>query len=127
MESQLVSVRKGAWAPEEDILLRRCVLQYGEGQWHLIPERAGLKRCRKSCRLRWLNYLKPSIKRGVFQEDEVDLIIRLHRLLGNRWSLIAGRIPGRTANDIKNYWNSCLCKKVGVRGRWPEHQQKKHR
>ncbi|CAA7401465.1 unnamed protein product [Spirodela intermedia] len=116
MESQLVSVRKGAWAPEEDILLRRCVLQYGEGQWHLIPERAGLKRCRKSCRLRWLNYLKPSIKRGVFQEDEVDLIIRLHRLLGNRWSLIAGRIPGRTANDIKNYWNSCLCKKVGVRG-----------
>ncbi|MQM13095.1 hypothetical protein Taro_046016 [Colocasia esculenta] len=72
----------------------------------------GLRRCRKSCRLRWLNYLKPNIKKGAFEEDEVDLIIRLHRLLGNRWSLIAGRIPGRTANDIKNFWNSCLGKKV---------------
>ncbi|CAA6660684.1 unnamed protein product [Spirodela intermedia] len=59
------------------------------------------------------------LRRWEFQEDEVDLIIRLHRLLGNRWSLIAGRIPGRTANDIKNYWNSCLSKKGGAQGRWP--------
>ncbi|KAL7211005.1 hypothetical protein ACSBR2_013988 [Camellia fascicularis] len=72
----------------------------------------GLNRCRKSCRLRWLNYLRPNIKRGHFAVDEDDLIIRLHRLLGNRWSLIAGRIPGRTANDIKNYWNSYLSKKI---------------
>ncbi|CAN1827689.1 Transcription factor MYB113, partial [Linum perenne] len=70
---------------------------------------AGLNRCRKSCRLRWLNYLKPNIKRGDFAYDEVDLMIRLHKLLGNskcRWSLIAGRLPGRTANDVKNYWNT---------------------
>uniref|UniRef100_A0A1D1XJQ2 Transcription factor MYB113 n=1 Tax=Anthurium amnicola TaxID=1678845 RepID=A0A1D1XJQ2_9ARAE len=77
-----------------------------------MPNTSGLRRCRKSCRLRWLNYVKPTIKRGVFEEDEVDLIIRLRGLLGNRWSLIAGRIPGRTANDIKNYWNSYLGKKV---------------
>ncbi|XP_008244393.1 PREDICTED: transcription factor MYB113-like [Prunus mume] len=69
---------------------------------------AGLYRCRKSCRLRWLNYLKPNIKRGEFTEDEVDLLIRLHKLLGNRWSLIAGRLPGRTSNGVKNYWNTRL-------------------
>ena len=45
---------------------------------------AGLNRCRKSCRLRWLNYLKPNIKRGNFAEDEVDLLLMLHKLLGNR-------------------------------------------
>jgi hypothetical protein len=45
---------------------------------------AGLNRCRKSCRLRWLNYLSPNIKRGSFAEDEIDMIIRLHNLLGNR-------------------------------------------
>ncbi|XP_010528537.2 PREDICTED: transcription factor MYB113-like isoform X2 [Tarenaya hassleriana] len=72
---------------------------------------SGLNRCRKSCRLRWLNYLKPSIKRGKLVPEEVDLVIRLHKLLGNRWSLIAGRLPGRTANDVKNYWNSHLRKK----------------
>uniref|UniRef100_A0A1J3FVJ2 Transcription factor MYB75 n=1 Tax=Noccaea caerulescens TaxID=107243 RepID=A0A1J3FVJ2_NOCCA len=71
----------------------------------------GLNRCRKSCRLRWLNYLKPSIKRGKLSSDEVDLLLRLHKLLGNRWSLIAGRLPGRTANDVKNYWNTHLSKK----------------
>nr|GMD00929.1 R2R3-MYB transcriptional regulator [Ipomoea batatas] len=74
--------------------------------------RKGLNRCRKSCRLRWLNYLRPDIKRGDFKLDEVDLILRLHKLLGNRWSLIAGRIPGRTANDVKNYWNTHIQKKV---------------
>ncbi|KAI3499972.1 hypothetical protein L1887_35786 [Cichorium endivia] len=99
-------LRKGAWTAEEDMLLKNCIEKYGEGKWHLIPLKAGLNRCRKSCRLRWLNYLRPNIKRGDFAEDEIDLILRLHKLLGNRWALIAGRIPGRTANDVKNYWNT---------------------
>ncbi|KAJ6421321.1 hypothetical protein OIU84_028655 [Salix udensis] len=105
-------VRKGGWTEEEDTLLRNCVEKYGEGRWCQIPLKAGLNRCRKSCRMRWLNYLKPNIKRGQFSSGEVDLIMRLHKLLGNRWSLIAGRLPGRTANDIKNYWNTNLSKKV---------------
>nr|QRM13298.1 MYB1 [Dimocarpus longan] len=107
-----IGVRKGAWTEEEDNLLKKCIEIYGEQKWHQVPVRAGLNRCRKSCRLRWLNYLKPNIKRGEFMEDEVDLILRLHKLLGNRWSLIAGRLPGRTANDIKNYWNTHLRKKA---------------
>ncbi|EYU41339.1 hypothetical protein ABFS82_12G025500 [Erythranthe guttata] len=112
MENTPVGVRKGAWSTEEDVLLRKCIENFGEGKWHLVPLRAGLNRCRKSCRLRWLNYLKPNIKRGQFNNDEVDLIIRLHKLLGNRWSLIAGRLPGRTANDVKNVWNSHIEKKL---------------
>ncbi|KAJ6960919.1 transcription factor MYB1-like [Populus alba x Populus x berolinensis] len=109
-------IRKGAWTREEDILLRDCVEKYGERRWHQVSPRAGFNRCGKSCRLRWLNYLKPGIKRGRYYEDEEDLIIKLHRLLCNRqvkmWSLIAGRLPGRTPNDVKNYWNTNLRKKV---------------
>nr|XP_043607000.1 transcription factor MYB1-like [Erigeron canadensis] len=101
-----LGLKKGAWTVAEDTLLRKCIETYGEGKWHLVPLKAGLNRCRKSCRLRWLNYLRPNIKRGDFGDDEVDLILRLHKLLGNKWSLIAGRIPGRTANDVKNYWNT---------------------
>ncbi|PRQ38607.1 putative transcription factor MYB-HB-like family [Rosa chinensis] len=82
-----MELRKGAWTKEEDHLLRKCIEKRGEGRWHKIPLQAGLKRCRKSCRMRWLNYLKPTIKRGEFEDDEVDLMIKLYKLLGNRQGL----------------------------------------
>ncbi|CAO2166049.1 unnamed protein product [Urochloa humidicola] len=110
------ALKRGAWTPEEDELLSRAVAREGEGRWRTLPRRAGLLRCGKSCRLRWMNYLRPDIKRGPIAADEEDLIVRLHRLLGNRWALIAGRLPGRTDNEIKNYWNSHLSKKLLARG-----------
>ncbi|KAA8546214.1 hypothetical protein F0562_003047 [Nyssa sinensis] len=108
-------LNKGAWTAQEDEILRDYIKVHGEGKWRDVPRRAGLKRCGKSCRLRWLNYLRPDIKRGNFSNDEEDLIIRLHKLLGNRWSLIAGRLPGRTDNEIKNYWNTRIAKKAQER------------
>ncbi|KAM3396542.1 myb-related protein [Capsicum galapagoense] len=105
-------LRKGPWSSQEDSLLTNYINQHGEGHWRSLPLNAGLLRCGKSCRLRWVNYLRPGIKRGNFCEDEDDLIVRLHSLLGNRWSQIAGRLPGRTDNEIKNYWNTHLVKKL---------------
>ncbi|KAM5582280.1 transcription repressor MYB5 [Rosa sericea] len=111
-----VGLKRGPWTPEEDELLANYIKKEGEGRWRTLPKRAGLLRCGKSCRLRWMNYLRPSVKRGQIAADEEDLILRLHRLLGNRWSLIAGRIPGRTDNEIKNYWNTHLSKKLISQG-----------
>ncbi|XP_058754481.1 transcription factor WER-like isoform X1 [Vicia villosa] len=108
-------INKGAWSREEDDILSKYVAIHGEGKWQKVAQNAGLKRCGKSCRQRWLNYLKPGIKRGDISPDEEDMIIRLHRLLGNRWSLIAKRLPGRTDNEIKNYWNTNLSKKLQKR------------
>jgi myb proto-oncogene protein len=85
---------------------------HGEGVWSSLPKAAGLLRCGKSCRLRWINYLRPDLKRGNFSEEEDELIIKLHSLLGNRWSLIAGRLPGRTDNEIKHYWNTHIKRKL---------------
>nr|QCH41114.1 MYB transcription factor 2 [Dimocarpus longan] len=105
-------VNKGAWTAEEDRKLAEVIAIHGPKKWKTIAVKAGLSRCGKSCRLRWMNYLRPNIKRGNISDQEEDLILRLHKLLGNRWSLIAGRLPGRTDNEIKNYWNSHLSKKI---------------
>ncbi|CAN8259477.1 unnamed protein product [Cochlearia groenlandica] len=107
-----MGMKRGPWTVEEDEILVSFIKKEGEGRWRSLPKRAGLLRCGKSCRLRWMNYLRPSVKRGGITSGEEDLILRLHRLLGNRWSLIAGRIPGRTDNEIKNYWNTHLRKKL---------------
>ncbi|KAK1293968.1 Transcription factor MYB86 [Acorus calamus] len=109
-------LRKGLWSPEEDEKLLRHITKYGHGCWSSVPKQAGLQRCGKSCRLRWINYLRPDLKRGTFSQHEENLIIELHAVLGNRWSQIAAQLPGRTDNEIKNLWNSCIKKKLRQRG-----------
>nr|QFZ79249.1 R2R3-MYB transcription factor [Lycoris sprengeri] len=111
---------KGAWTKEEDDLLISYIKSHGEGCWRSLPKAAGLLRCGKSCRLRWINYLRPDVKRGNFTEEEDELIIKLHSLLGNKWSLIAGRLPGRTDNEIKNYWNTHIKRKLLSHGLDPQ-------
>lgn len=108
-------MNKGAWTSEEDRKLVECIAVHGAQRWKIVASKsggcgtavgrifldfgcgrfmgfdgfpcfsAGLNRCGKSCRLRWLNYLRPNIKRGNISDDEEDLILRLHKLLGNRW------------------------------------------
>ncbi|KAF3439834.1 hypothetical protein FNV43_RR18112 [Rhamnella rubrinervis] len=119
-----VGLHRGPWTPREDTLLTKYIQAHGEGHWRSLPKKAGLLRCGKSCRLRWMNYLRPDIKRGNITPDEDDLIIRLHSLLGNRWSLIAGRLPGRTDNEIKNYWNTHLSKRLRSQGTDPNTHRK---
>ncbi|RDX57929.1 Transcription factor MYB7, partial [Mucuna pruriens] len=99
---------KGTWSKEEDECLIKYINLHGEGKWRTLPKAAGLLRCGKSCRLRWMNYLRPNIKRGDFTKEDDDLIIHLHSSLGNKWSQIASNLPGRTDNEIKNYWNTHL-------------------
>ncbi|XVE68176.1 hypothetical protein DITRI_Ditri09bG0047800 [Diplodiscus trichospermus] len=111
-----VGLKKGPWTPEEDQKLLAYIEEHGHGSWRALPVKAGLQRCGKSCRLRWTNYLRPDIKRGKFSLQEEQTIIQLHALLGNRWSAIATHLPKRTDNEIKNYWNTHLKKRLAKMG-----------
>lgn len=82
-------VKKGPWTPEEDEKLMDYISKHGRGScWRTLPKHVGLNRCGKSCRLRWENYLRPGIKRGKFSQDEEQLIINLHSVLGNKYVCI---------------------------------------
>lgn len=102
--------RKGLWSPDEDERLRNYIVKHGHGCWSSLPINAGnftsivaynlikqfecewinfeiesgLQRNGKSCRLRWINYLRPGLKRGAFSMAEEDTILTLHKILGNK-------------------------------------------
>ncbi|KAJ6828299.1 protein ODORANT1-like [Iris pallida] len=111
-----VGLKKGPWTAEEDKKLITFILTNGQCCWRAVPKLAGLLRCGKSCRLRWTNYLRPDLKRGLLSESEEKMVIDLHSQLGNRWSKIAAHLPGRTDNEIKNHWNTHIKKKLKKMG-----------
>lgn len=111
-----VGLKKGPWTAEEDKKLINFILTNGQCCWRAVPKLAGLLRCGKSCRLRWTNYLRPDLKRGLLSDSEENMVIELHSQLGNRWSKIASHLPGRTDNEIKNHWNTHIKKKLRKMG-----------
>ncbi|XP_039017735.1 transcription factor MYB15-like [Hibiscus syriacus] len=94
--------KKGPWTPEEDHILFTFIQKHDHENWPALPKQAGLLRCGKSCRLRWIN----------FTLEEEETIIKLHEMLGNMWSAIAAKLSGRTDNEIKNVWLTHLKKRL---------------
>ncbi|KAG4188043.1 hypothetical protein ERO13_A08G138000v2 [Gossypium hirsutum] len=104
---EISQIRKGPWKAEEDEVLINHVKKYGPREWSSIRSKGLLQRTGKSCRLRWVNKLRPNLKNGCkFTAEEERVVIELQAQFGNKWAKIATYLPGRTDNDVKNFWSS---------------------
>ncbi|KAK6164460.1 hypothetical protein DH2020_001324 [Rehmannia glutinosa] len=101
-----MGLKKGPWTEEEDLILINYINHNGHPNWRALPKRAGLLRCGKSCRLRWMNYLRPDIKRGNFTKEEEETIIKLHQELGNRFEIFHISLFFHTFNLMQNLWEN---------------------
>ncbi|KAH0794239.1 Myb-like DNA-binding domain containing protein [Histomonas meleagridis] len=98
---------KGTWTVQEDELLKDAVQKIGTTKWidiaKFVPSRTP-----KQCRERWHNRLSPELKHGPFEPWEDQIIITKQKEIGNRWSLIAQSLPGRSPGSVKNRWYAGL-------------------
>ncbi|KAE8725484.1 Transcription factor MYB34 [Hibiscus syriacus] len=131
-----VILKKGPWTAAEDAILAEYVRSHGEGNWNALQKNTELARCGKSCRLRWANHLRPNLKKGAFSPEEERIIIELHAKMGNKWARMATQLPGRTDNEIKNYWNTRVKRRQrrglplyppDIQPLLSQHQQNQHR
>ncbi|CAD6260078.1 unnamed protein product [Miscanthus lutarioriparius] len=119
------AVRKGHWTAEEDAVLLEHVRVHGPRDWSSIRSKGFLPRTGKSCRLRWVNKLRPDLKTGCkFSAEEERVVLELQAQFGNKWARISTYLSGRTDNDVKNFWSTRqkrLARLLGtpLRGRFP--------
>jgi Myb-like DNA-binding domain len=58
-------------------------------------------------RCRFVNTINPLLMKNVAWTHEEEHILQTAQSeLGNKWSVIASLLPGRSENDIKNHWHN---------------------
>jgi hypothetical protein len=101
---------RNPWTPKEDAKMLELMKKYGQS-WAMISSLMD-GRTGKQVRDRYLNKLRPNIKCGDWSLEEDEMLVALCKEIGNRWSLIANHLPGRTEGQVKNRYYSHIKKRL---------------
>ena len=96
--------KRGPWSHQEDAHLVALVHLHGAQNWVKISGLLGT-RSPKQCRERYHQNLKPTLNHSPISPEEGEIIERLVQDMGKRWAEISRRLPGRSDNAVKNWWN----------------------
>jgi hypothetical protein len=110
LESEGARKIRGRWTAEEDDHLASLVHEYGTRNWRAVASHLP-GRLPKQCRERWHNQLDPSVRKDGLTSDEWKTLHDAHAKYGNKWAEIVKVLPGRTANHVKNQWNTMMRRK----------------
>jgi len=105
---------RNPWTPKEDHKLSELMKKYGQS-WAMISSLMD-GRTGKQVRDRYLNKLRPNIRCGDWSQREDEILVSMCKEVGNRWSLIATHLPGRTEAQVKNRFYSCIKKRLTNNG-----------
>ena len=101
---------KCRWNPAEDQLLRKSIEEFGTHNWKIIATKVP-GRTSKQCRERWVGKLNPDVVSSEWTEKEDNILLKLHKELGNQWAKISKHLSGRSMIAVKNRW-CCLKRKA---------------
>ncbi|KAL7547973.1 hypothetical protein ACHAWF_011248 [Thalassiosira exigua] len=106
------------WSDHEDQILRQAVEMWGENNFRHISDHVFRgTRTESQCKTRWKKALQPGLVKGRWTREE-DKIITDSVAAGNmKWSDIAGHLPGRIGEQVKERWVNNLDPEV-KRGVW---------
>lgn len=101
--------KRSLFTERENRIICDLVKQIGE-DWDVIAKKLP-GRTPKQIHDRYINYLRQGLQNGPWTNEEDEILMKMYKMIGPKWSKMMKHLPGRSGNNIKNRWHKHIMKK----------------